>query len=125
MEDQSILLIEVGLSVVGLIGAAIAWVYKLLSKKFDKMDARFEWMDNKIETKIHGLRSEMHDLRSDMQEQNSQLRTEVQQQNSELRNEMNQFRTEVHQGFCNLQNYIFLGKIDNKLNENSEENPKQ
>lgn len=118
MEDQSILLIEVGLSVVGLIGAAIAWVYKLLSKKFDKMDARFEWMDNKIETKIHGLRSEM-------QEQNSQLRTEMQQQNAELRNEMNQFRTEVHQGFYNLQNYIFLGKIDKKLNENSEENPKQ
>ena len=118
MEDQNILLIEIALSIVGLIGAAIAWVYKLISKKFDKMDDCFERMDNKIETKIY-------DLRSEMQEQNAQLRNEMQEQSAQLRNEINQFRTEVHQGFYNLQNYIFLGKIDKKLNENSEEKPKK
>lgn len=56
------------ISIIGPLGAFMAWTYSRIDKKFESMDKKFDAKFDKIDQEIKEIKGEMKEIRGEMKE---------------------------------------------------------
>lgn len=106
METQVVLSLANVLTILGGFAFVLGMFYKLLVKKFDKIDADMDKISDKMEAGFKEVRSE--------------FKSELHEFRSEYRSELHEFRRESQENYNKLDNKIDhlgdrVGKVENRL----------